>query len=275
MHAFTDLIFDFFSTGDSTIQNALRTLYSDLHVIYWGSFVPECRCQLGSYNPNTVNTSRREAYVSDSNGVLNVQDCEQRIVEQAFLNYSVSFDDYQDLVTYLDYFGEVEEEYHWSGICDYEAVYYFSNSLNGRPDKACYVPIKDELLLGEMLGMGIGFLISGIILSFVLFIQYGLWCRKEHHNILQSLEGIPQEHHSSSEEQENDLQNQEIIIQVQEIMPRISKYKTNWSGYANSKLNEEVKNNDNKDLLPAIQNRVASGDLMQNNLELKKNDEIN
>ena len=280
MHAFTDLIFVFFSTDDNTIQNALRTLYSGLHVIYWGSFVLECRCQLGSYNPNTVNTSRREAYVSDSNGVLNVQDCEQRIVEQAFLNYSVSFDDYQDLVTYLDYFAEVEEEYHCSGICDYEAVYYFSNSLNGKPDKACYVPIKDELLLGEMLGMGIGFLISGIILSFVLFIQYGLWCRKEPHKVSQKLENVPQDHQNNSEGQENDLQdqedesqNQEIVSQDRQIMPRTLN-ETNGSKFANSKLKEETENNNN-DLLPAIQNSAVSGDLMQNNLELKKNDEIN
>ena len=91
---------------------------------------------------------------------------------------------------------------------------------------------------------------------------------------------MPQDHQNNSEGQENDLQdqedesqNQEIVSQDRQIMPRTLN-ETNGSKFANSKLKEETENNNN-DFLPAIQNSAASGDLMQNNLELKNNDEIN
>ena len=170
--------FILYSNESDTFKDAMRELYETTYTFYWGALILDCQCQLGNYIPDISDGRRTVPYVNNPFGIQNVQGWSQITVQTAYANYSVSFDDYDDLITYLDYFGEVEEEYECSGVCDYEVVYYFSNTLNGKPYEACYVPIRDELLLGEMYDMGIGYLITGQILGIVLFIQYGLWCRK-------------------------------------------------------------------------------------------------
>ena len=125
--------------------------------------------------PILLDGNRRIDYATDVvNGVTKLQQCSTLSIQTAYGNYTVSVDDIDDFLVYLDYFGDIEEEYSCSGVCNYEVVYYFSNTLNGRPEKECYKSIRDELLLGEMRGMGIGFVVSGIVLLIVIFVQYGL-----------------------------------------------------------------------------------------------------
>ena len=169
-----------YSSNSDDFQKAMNDLYESAYTVYWRSSPVVCTCNLGTYVPNLSDGNRQDAYDTDIvNGVTKLQQCSTASIQTAYGNYTVSADDIGDFLEYLDYFGDIEDEYKCSGVCNYEVVYYFSNTLNGRPEKECYVSIKDELLLGEMRGMGIGFIVSGIVLLIVIFIQYGLWCREE------------------------------------------------------------------------------------------------
>lgn len=97
----------------------------------------------------------------------------------AFADFNVDFSDLTEAIEYFDYFGEIEEKYSCSGICTVQKKYYFYDASKGFPPKRCKDSIKDKYLLGEVLGYGIGYTVSGGILFLVWFIQYGLCCRKK------------------------------------------------------------------------------------------------
>ena len=169
-----------YSSSSDDFQKAMNDLYESAYTVYWRSGTINCECNLGTYVPILLDGNRQDAYaVNNINGVTKLQQCSTLSIQTAYGNYTVSVDDIDDFLVYLDYFGDIEDEYSCSGVCNYEVVYYFSNTLNGRPEKECYKSIRDELLLGEMRGMGIGFVVSGIVLLIVIFVQYGLWCREE------------------------------------------------------------------------------------------------
>ena len=100
--------FILYSYESNTFKDAMRELYETTYTFYWGELIVDCQCQLGTYIPDISNGTRTLRYVNNPIGIQNVQGWSQITVETAYANYSVSFDDYDDLITYLDYFGEVE-----------------------------------------------------------------------------------------------------------------------------------------------------------------------
>lgn len=106
-----------------------------------------------------------------------MQDCEDQ-AEFYFSNYEIDFSSVSDLITYLDYFGDIEKAYDCSGIWNYYAAYYFSDIDRGIPKEACANSIKNKMIKREIIGMGIAYFITGIIAGVVMLIQYGLCCRK-------------------------------------------------------------------------------------------------
>ncbi|CAI2365886.1 unnamed protein product [Moneuplotes crassus] len=159
------------NNSDSDFQQAMNELYSRSDSFYC---TVQCPCYIGStfyYTGKTVATLNP----SDN---TNVQDC-KAYIEAAYADYNIDFSDLEEIIEYLDYFGEIEKEYKCSGICTLQKVYYFGDSSRGEPPKACKDPINDELLKGEILGMGIGYLVIGVVLFVVLFVQYGLCCRED------------------------------------------------------------------------------------------------
>jgi hypothetical protein len=164
------------SSTDSDFQTALAELYSRSDTFYCVA-VNGCLCYTGAtYNPAD------KAGSTNINGtagtVTRVQECTVYL-EAAYASYNVDFDDVGDLVTYLDLFGDLESEFDCSGICTIQSVYYFSDSSNGLPTQKCQDPIRDDVLLSDILGMGIGYLVTGLVILLVWFIQYGLCCREE------------------------------------------------------------------------------------------------
>lgn len=110
--------------------------------------------------------------------VTNVQGCKEKL-EAAYTNYVIPFDSLDDLVRFLNYFGELEDKYDCSGVCTYKPVYYFSNSGDGFPDRKCEIPLREDILLGEILPIGVGFVIISLVIFVVMFIHWGFFCRKK------------------------------------------------------------------------------------------------
>lgn len=161
--------------ADNTIQKSLKELYSKADTIYCVA-TNGCTC----YATYTAPTSPRVyvmSLVSTSSTVTSVQGC-KAYLETAYKDYGVSFDDINAIITYLNYFGEIEKGYTCSGVCTQMPIYYFSDCSTSKPTKKCQDSIRDDILLGEVVPMGIGFLIIGCLLFIVWFIQYGLCCRK-------------------------------------------------------------------------------------------------
>lgn len=102
--------------------------------------------------------------------VMNTQMCQAKL-ETAFKNYTVDFESVKDIVTFLNYFGQFEREYECSGVCDKKPVYYFSDSGLGEPPRKCQEPITDDVLLEQVLPMGIGFFIVGLIVAIICTVQ--------------------------------------------------------------------------------------------------------
>ena len=160
------------STSSNDFKDAMDELYETCDTFYCTGV---CQCDL-NYDPDDL--ARSDYIGSPGAPAQNVQDCEA-LIEAAFADYAIDFDDLDDIIEYLDYFGEIESEYDCSGICEFRNVYFFSDTTDGPVFDACWEPIKDEILLGEILAMGIAYLIAGIVLFIVLFVQYGLCCRKK------------------------------------------------------------------------------------------------
>ena len=116
---------------------------------------------------------QRASYYSEVSGITKVQECTDYL-EDTFEDYNIDLGTLDDIIEYLDYFGEIEDWYECSGICNYQSVYYFSDTLNGAPEEACWESIKDDILLGEIFPMGVAYFVSGLILFCILFVQYGL-----------------------------------------------------------------------------------------------------
>lgn len=159
--------------ADTDFQRALQELYSKADIIYCKTPPIGCVC----YTTHTpVATNITFSLVETANTVRNVQTCKEHL-EKAYSQYGIDFSSVEEYVEYLDYFKKIEEEYDWSGICDKKQVYYFSDSSRGEPPKRCKEAIQDELLDGEVLPIGIGYLVTGIVVTVIWIIQYGLCCR--------------------------------------------------------------------------------------------------
>lgn len=167
---------------DNGIQQAFGELYSSADTIY---------CKAAPYNcvwyvthpvlAANITTSPIEL----STTIRNVQQCKDGLSE-AYKDYNIDFDDVGELSDYLDYFGDIEEEYEWSGVCEQKEVYYFWDSAAGKPGKGCKDSIKDDLIDGIVIPVGIGYLIIGMFLWIISFIQFGLCCRDKNETVKDS-----------------------------------------------------------------------------------------
>jgi hypothetical protein len=165
------------STGaDSNFQVALAELYTRSDTFYCVT-TNGCLCYTGAtYNPADKAGSTNIDGASGT--VTKVQECTVYL-EAAYADYNVDFDDIGDIITYLDLFGDLESEFDCSGICTIQSVYYFSDSSKGAPTQKCQDPMRDNVLLSDVLGMGIAYVVTAFVILFVWFIQYGLCCREE------------------------------------------------------------------------------------------------
>ena len=163
------------NNGTSSIAEAFNELYSTSDSIYCVNSLTACVCEPLTHTPVGANRTYDTALTG---GISNVQGCSAEL-ERTFASYGVSFDSLSDIVEYLDLFGDIEKEYECSGICNKQAVYYFYSVSAGEPKNECTDKIKTELIDGIIAGSGIAYLVTGIFIGVIWFIQYGLCCRKK------------------------------------------------------------------------------------------------
>ena len=157
---------------ESDITKAFNELYSTADTIY-------CKASNGWVCFSEIHpVAAGYTNVNSSSTVTKVQECTQYL-EDTFKNYGISFDDLGALTEYLDHFGSIESEFKCSGICIVRTQYYFSNINNGIPTKTCFDSIKNDLILGDVRGYGIGYTVTGVVLFVIWFVQYGLCCRRK------------------------------------------------------------------------------------------------
>jgi hypothetical protein len=156
--------------SDSSISESFRELYLNADTFYCVA-VNGCECY------STIHTGVGFTTTNTSATVTNAQGC-TAYLETAYADYGVDLDGEGGIVEYLDYFGDIEDEFNCSGMCVLQTKYYFSDINNGIPEKVCLDSIKDDLILGEVQGYGIGYTVAGCLLVMVWFVQYGLCCRK-------------------------------------------------------------------------------------------------
>lgn len=163
-------------TSNGDVVEAFRELYSTANTIYCVNSATGCECYSNGTNPSATGVGYTA--VNSSSTVVNVQSCSDHL-EQAYANYGIDFDSTSELAEYLGHFGNIEKEFSCSGICTLQNRYYFSDINNGVPSKTCFDVIKDDLILGDVRGYGIGYTVAGVVLFVIWFIQYGLCCRKK------------------------------------------------------------------------------------------------
>lgn len=159
--------------GSNSIAKSFNELYTNADTIY-------CKtsggCVCYSSDPALVNGGTIVG-TETSSTVIKVQEW-ITYLEAAFANYGISFSGIGEIQKYLDYFGEIEKAYKCSGICTVKAIYYFSSIGNGIPKSNCFSSIRNKLILGDIRNYGIGYIVTGVVLFVIWFIQYGLCCRK-------------------------------------------------------------------------------------------------
>jgi hypothetical protein len=157
-------------TSSSTVSDAFTELYTNADTFYCVA-VNGCEC----YSTSIVGVGYTT--VNSTATVTNAQGC-TAYLETAYADYGIDFDGEGGISEYLGYFGDIESDFKCSGMCTLRTKYYFSDINNGTPEKVCLESIKDDLILGEVQGYGIGYTISGVLLFMIWFVQYGLCCRK-------------------------------------------------------------------------------------------------
>ena len=110
--------------------------------------------------------------------VTNTQQCKEKLTS-AFENSSISSEDMNTLINFLNYFGVFESQYQWSGVWEKKSVYYFSDSGMGEPPKKCQDPIQNDVCMGQIFPIGIGFIIVGFIVFAIWLVQCGLYWRDD------------------------------------------------------------------------------------------------
>lgn len=160
-------------SGGGKFADAFGAIYSTADSIYCDSSIT-CGCD---YSGATL-TSGSKTYDQTSGGIKSVQECKDHL-ESAFADYGITFNSLDDIVSYLDLFGDIEKGYHCSGVCDKEPVYYFSDISKGFPKKKCKGSIQTELIGKVVQGTGIAYIVTGSVLCIIWFVQYGLCCRKK------------------------------------------------------------------------------------------------
>jgi hypothetical protein len=160
------------SNSDSDFQKAVENLYSSADTFYCIATPTGCPCQVSHVvtgGDRTYITSPIETPFT----VTNVQECRD-FLQENYGEYVVDFDSTDEIVEYLDLFGKIEDSYSCSGICTIKPVYYFSDSTDGEPEKKCEDSIKNDVLDGIILPIGICYFIIGMMVLVVAIIQFGL-----------------------------------------------------------------------------------------------------
>jgi hypothetical protein len=166
------------NADDGTVAEIFSELYLTVDTIYCRSTSAGCDCANAGFVPSPQRSSPEAYSLTGSSNMVNVQECTSYL-ENVFANYGIDFDSVGDIVEYLDYFGDIEDGYSCSGICDPESVYYFSDITSGAPDGACEKNIRDDLITHVIEGSGIAYIVTGCFIFCIWFIQYGLCCRKK------------------------------------------------------------------------------------------------
>jgi hypothetical protein len=163
---------------DSEFQKALNDIYDNADEIFCVPGAFGCVCDTGNYAPpSKLPTGYANGDIVPGT-IKKVQECTDHL-EEAYSDYNIDFEDINDIIVYLNYFGEIETDYECSGVCTKRDVYYFSDSSMGAPPDRCYESIDEDMLKGEILPMGIGYAIIGAFIFIITFVQYGLCCRKK------------------------------------------------------------------------------------------------
>lgn len=159
------------------IGEIFEELYSTADSI-WCESTNGCECYV-DYTLDGSLAIRGSTYdTSNSADFYNVQDCSDYL-ESAFADYGVDFSDISEIVEYLDLFGDIESGYKCAGICNRMPVYYFGDTKDGEPEKACKSSIDKNLVQHTIQGAGIAYIVTGAFIVVIWFIQYGLCCRKD------------------------------------------------------------------------------------------------
>lgn len=165
--------------GTGKIADAFNELYSTSDTIYCvASATPGCECATFTHTPSGLGYRAEASYIRSGTTTYNVQDC-TTYLESAFASYGIDLSSLNDIISYLDFFGEIEKGYKCSGICNYYSVYYFWDNRKGAPDSACYSNIRDKMIKRLIKGSGIAYIVTGCAVFVIWFIQYGLCCRKK------------------------------------------------------------------------------------------------
>ena len=160
--------------SSDTINTFIDRLYENADQIYC---VASSGCKwYATYVAPTSPRTYVMSTISTSSTVTSVQGCKSYL--HSAYKYLIYEGDIDSIIKYLNYFGEIEKGYTCSGVWTMMPIYYFSDCSTTKPSKKCQDSIRDDIFLGEVVPMGIGFLIIGCILFLVWFIQYGLCCRK-------------------------------------------------------------------------------------------------
>jgi len=117
-----------------------------------------------------------------SHSVTNTQEW-SAFYSRAISVYGITFSTPEDTIDFLNYFGEIEKDFNCSGICNKETVFYFSDSSKGAPSKSCRGPIEEDLLKGEIIPLGIYYLLTGISMVCILILHLGLCFKKKVKNL--------------------------------------------------------------------------------------------
>uniref|UniRef100_A0A7S3JFY2 Tetraspanin family protein n=1 Tax=Euplotes harpa TaxID=151035 RepID=A0A7S3JFY2_9SPIT len=163
------------NNADNDFQKAVNELYTRADSFYCASLGCVCYATYVATGDRVYVTSP----IKTSSTVVQVQEC-STYLQNAYKNYGIDFSDINQIITYLNYFGEIESAYSCSGICTKKGIYYFSDCSTKQPTKKCQSAITEDILKGEIVPMGIGFFIIGFVMFVVFSIQYGLCCRKSH-----------------------------------------------------------------------------------------------
>ena len=96
--------------ADSDFQKSFNELYFYADLIYCRPPVTGCMC----YTKHSPSNSERSYVTTQTENfpgaVTNVQGCKEHL-EKAYTNYVIPFNKVDDLIEFLNYFGELESEY--------------------------------------------------------------------------------------------------------------------------------------------------------------------
>ena len=115
---------------------AFAFTYSTADEIFCRDTSTGCPCDITHAATNGTTRTAAGYITSPAPLITQTQDCTDHLFD-AYEDFEVPMESFENVVEYLDNFGQIERNHKCSGICDYQAVYYFSDTLEGHPEKSC------------------------------------------------------------------------------------------------------------------------------------------